>query len=201
MHLTDTILTFGYIGIFLVLFAESGFFLGFFLPGDSLLFALGIAASLGHFSIGTLIAVAVAAAILGDSFGYWSGKYFGEKLFRKADARFLKPVYVERTKVFYEKYGKKTIILSRFVPIVRTFAPILAGVAKMPYGIFLTYNIIGGIMWAAGILSLSYVLGKSIPGIENYLGYIIVAIIVVSFIPPVLEFLKEKKAQKKKASL
>src|SRR5947208_1596921 len=134
---TPYIIAFGYVGIFITLFAESGFLLGFFLPGDSLLFTVGILASQGYFSIGILIILGILAAILGDSFGYWMGSYFGPKLFNRKDSMFFKQEYVDRTEEFFKKYGVKTIILCRFVPIVRTFAPILAGMGSMRYRTFL----------------------------------------------------------------
>jgi membrane-associated protein len=196
MHLTDTILAFGYIGVFLTIFAESGFFLGFFLPGDSLLFTLGIAASLGHFNIGVLLILCIIAAIAGDSFGYWMGSFFGEKLFTKAHKRILRPEYLEKTQYFFQKYGRKTIIISRFVPIVRTFAPIFAGIGKMPYKTFLAFNVIGGVVWAGGVLSLSYYLGKKVPQVQEYLGVIIIVIIGVSLLPPLFEIYKTHRRSK-----
>lgn len=188
--LSDTIIAFGYVGIFITIFAESGFLLGFFLPGDSLLFTVGILASQGVFNIYYLIALCVAGAILGDSFGYYIGSTFGSRIFHKEESLFFKKAYVERTQQYFLKYGKKTIIVARFVPIVRTFAPIMAGVGKMEYKTFLNYNIIGGIIWAGGLLGISYFLGVRIPGIEDYLGYIIVFIIAVSFIPIIIDIVR-----------
>ena len=184
--------TLGYFGIFLVMFAETGFLLGFFFPGDSLLFVLGILASTGHFSIGLLFALVVVAVILGDSFGYWCGKKFGEAIFRKEDSFFFRKSYVENTRNFYERYGKKTIILARFVPIVRTFAPIMAGVGKMNYKTFFSYNVIGGVIWPSLMLFSGFYLGSTFPQIEKYLTEIILAIIFVSILPIVFEFFKKK---------
>ncbi|MDQ3076442.1 MAG: VTT domain-containing protein [bacterium] len=189
--LSDIIITFGYIGIFITIFAESGFLLGFFLPGDSLLFTLGILAAKGIFNIYYLIGLCIVAAIMGDSFGYYIGNKFGPRLFNREESFFFKKEYVERTQAFFLKHGKRTIIMARFVPIVRTFAPILAGVGKMDYKTFLSYNIIGGVVWAGGVLSIAYVLGTKIPGIEDYLGYIIVGIILVSVIPVVIDLLRK----------
>ncbi len=190
-NLSDIIITFGYVGVFITIFAESGFLFGFFLPGDSLLFTLGILSAQGIFNIYYLIGLCIVAAILGDSFGYYIGNRFGSRLFNKKDSLFFKKEYVERTQAYFLKYGKRTIIMARFVPIVRTFAPILAGVGKMDYKTFVSYNIVGGIVWAGGVLSIAYILGTKIPGIEDYLGYIIVGIILVSVIPVVIDLLRK----------
>ncbi len=191
-HITQFIIDFSYIGIFLTVFAESGFLLGFFLPGDSLLFTVGILASQGLFDIRLLIILAIAGAILGDTFGYYVGKVFGTRLFNRPDSWLFKKEYVERTEGFYKKYGKRTIIMARFVPIVRTFAPIMAGIGRMEYKVFLAYNVVGGIVWAGGLLAISYYLGTIFPGIEHYLTYIIIGIILLSVIPVALDFIRRK---------
>lgn len=183
-------------GIFAVgaiVFAESGLLIGFFLPGDSLLFTAGLLASQGYFSLPLLIAVCCVAAIVGDSAGYAIGARMGTRLFRNEQARFLKPHYVEQTKAFYAKHGNKTIVLARFVPIVRTLAPALAGVGQMPYRTFLAYNIIGGVLWGAGMPILGYILGQSIPNVDKYILPIVALIIVVSVIPPALEWWRERR--------
>src|SRR3989344_5511058 len=169
--------TLGTLGIIAIIFAESGLFFGFFLPCDSLLFTAGLVASQGYINIWVLLIGTSIAAVLGDSVGYAFGRKVGPKLFNKEDSRFFKKAYLERTKTFYERHGKKTIILARFIPIVRTFAPILAGVGGMNYGTFLMYNIIGGFGWTIGLLSLGYVLGKIIPNVDRYLLPIIFLII------------------------
>jgi membrane-associated protein len=198
MHsLTDLIVNAGYLAFFITIFAESGFLLGFFLPGDSLLFTAGILAANGIFNIYILIAGAIICAIAGDSFGYYFGKKAGDKLFSRPNSRFFKREYVEKTEAFYQKHGTKTIILARFVPIVRTFAPIMAGVGSMKYRIFLTYNVIGGVLWAGGILWVSYYLGTKIPNIEHYLEYIIIGIILVSVLPIAFEILRSRFKKKK----
>lgn len=186
--------TVGYIGLFLIIFAESGLFFGFFLPGDSLLFTAGLLASQGLFNIYILLTLFAIAAIIGDSVGYWFGKKVGPQIFNKEDSFFFQKKHIERTHNFYEKYGTKTIVLARFVPIVRTFAPILAGVGEMKYKIFLKYNIVGGLLWGVGITFIGYFLGSRVPNIENYLFYIIIAIIVTSFTPILFEFIKKKGA-------
>ncbi len=191
--LTSLIFSYGYIGLFLVIFAESGFLLGFFLPGDSLLFTAGILAAGGHFNIWILIPLCIAAAIGGDSFGYAWGNKFGPKIFKREDSLLFKKEYVERTKKFYEKYGKKTIIMARFVPVVRTFAPIFAGVGEMPYKTFISYNVVGGLFWPTLFLGAGYFLGQIFPNIERYLTLIVLFVAVVSFVPIVNEFLKHRK--------
>lgn len=183
--------TVGYVGLFLIIFAESGLFFGFFLPGDSLIFTAGLLASQGYFNIYILSTILAIAAITGDSVGYWFGKKIGPKIFNKEDSFFFNKKHIEKTRNFYEKYGSKTIILARFVPIVRTFAPILAGVGEMKYKTFLKYNIVGGLIWSVGFSFLGYLLGNTVPNIEKYLTYIIIGIIGVSFIPIIIEFLKE----------
>src|SRR3989344_2504382 len=180
MGLSDYIIGFGYLGITITIFAESGFLLGFFLPGDSLLFTVGLLASQGYFNIFILAILSTVAAVLGDNFGYYIGKKIGPSLFAREDSFFFKKKYVEDTQLFFEKHGKKTIILARFVPIVRTFAPILAGVGTMRYPTFIAYNVIGGILWCFGFLFVAFYLGRQFPGIEDYLAYIIGAIILIS---------------------
>ncbi|MFA6094705.1 MAG: VTT domain-containing protein [Candidatus Paceibacterota bacterium] len=194
--LQNIIIAFGYIGVFTAIFAESGFLLGFFLPGDSLLFTVGLLASTGVFNIWVLIVGCILAAILGDSFGYYIGKRIGPSLFTRDDSYIFKKKYLLQTQEFYEKYGKKTIVLARFVPIVRTFAPIIAGVGNMKYSTFITYNVIGGITWTTGFLLMGFLLGKTVPGIEQYMSLIIAGIIILSFMPIAWEFFKKSRQKK-----
>jgi len=182
----------GYIGLFLIIFAESGLFVGFFLPGDSLLFTAGFLASQEYLHIVPLVLLTFAAAILGDNFGYAFGKKVGPAIFNKEDSLLFHKDHLERASKFYEKYGGKTIILARFMPIVRTFAPILAGVGKMKYGEFFLYNFIGGLLWGLGMPLLGYFLGSTIPNIDKYLVPIVLFIIIASMLPPVWHFMKEK---------
>ncbi len=186
------IVAFGLIGIIFIIFAESGLFFGFFLPGDSLLFTAGLFASEGYLPLSILLIGTFLAAILGDNAGYWTGKKFGPALFVKDDSVFFKKQHISEAQHFYEKYGKKTIILSRFVPIVRTFAPIVAGIGNMEYKIFFTYNILGGFIWTFGLTLLGYFLGKNIPDIDKYLLPIILIIIFVSFLPALYHLFKRK---------
>lgn len=188
--------TLGTVGVIAIIFAESGLFFGFFLPGDSLLFTAGLLASQGYLSFWPLLFGSIVAAILGDSVGYTFGRKIGPKIFTREDSFFFKKAYIERTKAFYEKHGKKTIVLARFVPIVRTFAPILAGVGAMEYRSFLSYNIIGGLCWSAGLTLLGFVLGLTIPNVDHYILPIVLVIIVVSMIPNVVEFLRSRNSRK-----
>ncbi len=183
--------TAGYLGIFAVIFAESGLFIGFFFPGDSLLFTAGFLASQGYLQIGVLIALTVVAAIVGDSFGYAFGYRVGPMIFNREDSVIFHKDNLLYAQAFYEQYGKKTIILARFLPAVRTFAPILAGVGKMRYRTFLSYNIIGGAVWGIGVPALGYYLGRSIPNIDHYLLPIIGLIIVLSVLPTAFQILRE----------
>src|SRR3989344_3051585 len=171
-HLLDPkflITTIGLVGVFAIVFAESGLCFGFFLPGDSLLFTAGLLASQGHFNVLVLWLGCTVCAIVGDSVGYAFGKRVGLKLLTKEDSFFFRKEHIHRTETFYQKHGKKTIILARFVPIVRTFATILAGIGKMEYRTFLSYNICGGIGWTTVMIFLGYGLGSVIPGGDRYL--------------------------------
>ncbi|MDO8552764.1 MAG: VTT domain-containing protein [bacterium] len=180
----------GYPGLFAAVFAETGIFFMFFLPGSSMLFTAGLLASHGIFNVWVLLPLITFAAILGDSTGYWFGTKVGPALFKREDSRFFRKSHVEKTRAFYEKHGVLAIVLARFVPIVRTFAPILAGVAGMRYRTFLTYNIAGGILWGAGITFSGYFLGQTFPQVDHYITPIILVIIITSFIPLLKEWYK-----------
>lgn len=187
--------TLGLIGIIAIVFAESGLFFGFFLPGDSLLFTAGLFASQGYLSLPLLVIGSMIAAIVGDSVGYAFGKKIGPALFSREDSFFFHKKHALRAKAFYEKYGVKTIVLARFIPIVRTFAPIVAGIGEMKYKTFISYNVIGGIVWVALTTLGGYFLGTLFPQTEKYLHIIIVVIIVLSFIPVVVEYIQERRKQ------
>ena len=189
----DLLVTFGTIGLFLIVFAESGLFFGFFLPGDSLLFTAGLFAAQGTLNLPLILVGCFIAAVAGDQVGYVFGQRVGPALFKRPDSRLFKQEYVERARAFFEKHGPKTIVLARFVPIVRTFAPILAGVGRMQYLTFVSYNLIGGFLWAVGVTLLGYWLGNLIPDIDAYLLPIIALIIALSFIPIGLEWLKRRR--------
>ena len=173
----------GYFGVFAIVFAESGLFFGFFLPGDSLLFTAGLLAAEGYFSLAGLIILSFVAAVLGDSVGYWFGRRTGPMLFTREDTRFFKKSYVEKSHAYYEKHGPKTIIIARFIPIVRTFAPILAGVSGMTYKKFFMYNVVGGLIWTVSMPTLGYFLGTRIPHIDKYILPVALGIIVETYIP------------------
>ncbi|MDO8452232.1 MAG: VTT domain-containing protein [bacterium] len=194
-HLVTLIQTFGiwgYLIIFAIIFAESGLLFGFFFPGDSLLFTAGLFASQGGFNIYPLAAGCFIAAVAGDSVGYYTGHKFGKKLFRKEDSLLFHKDHLLKAEKFYEKHGGKTIILARFMPAVRTFAPIVAGIGSMKYSTFLSYNIFGGLFWAVGMSVAGYFLGTLIPDIDKYLLPIIVFIILASVAPAAYQIVKEK---------
>ncbi len=194
-HLSQVILEYGvwiYLLLFLIIFIETGLVAMPFLPGDSLLFAVGTFAAIGALNIGWTIFLLIAAAIIGDSLNYAIGKFVGPKVFYKEEARFFKKEYLERTRRFYEKYGNKTIVLARFVPIVRTFAPFVAGIGRMKYGLFLFYNVFGGALWVVTFTCGGYFFGN-IPVIKNNFSAVILAIIVLSVLPIILEFWKHHR--------
>ncbi len=181
-----------------MVFAESGLFFGFFLPGDSLLFSAGLIAASGFFDIKVLIVGCIIAAIFGDSIGYWMGKVMGPKLFYKDKGFFFKKKRIDDAEAFYKKHGIYTIVIARFIPIIRTFAPIVAGIGKMRYRTFISYNIIGGVLWVTLLISLGYFLGSLIPNPDTYILPIIVVIIFISLIPLIYKYIIESS---KKPSL
>ena len=185
--------TVGLVGIILIVFAETGLFFGFFFPGDSLLFTAGIFASQGFFNLEVLLIGCVIAAVLGDSVGYWSGKKYGRKLFERDSGFFFKKQRLYDAEAFYEKHGKLTIIIARFVPIIRTFAPIVAGIGKMHYGTFISYNVFGGVVWASGMILLGYFLGNLIPNPDKYILPIAGLIILISVVPILIKAFKVYK--------
>lgn len=187
----------GLVGVTAIIFAESGLFFGFFLPGDSLLFTAGFLASQGVVPIIPLVVLAIVAAILGDSIGYWFGRKVGPMIFTRPNSRWFSQKRVEEAHIFFEKYGPKSIILARFIPAVRTFTPILAGVGMMRYREFLTYNIVGGILWAGILPTLGYFLGAAVPGADRYVTYIVAFIIILSVLPIVLPMAKGWLAKNK----
>jgi membrane-associated protein len=189
------LVTFGTIGLFLIVFAESGLLIGFFLPGDSLLFTAGLFAAQGTLNLPLILVGCFIAAVAGDQVGYAFGKRVGPALFRRPNSRFFKQEYLEKAQSFFERHGAKTIVLARFVPIVRTFAPIVAGAGTMRYRTFAIYNVIGGLLWAMGVTLLGYLLGELIPDIDTYLLPIIAGIVLLSVIPIGLEWRKARKRQ------
>ena len=189
----EFIRTIGYLGVFAIIFAESGLLVGFFLPGDSLLFTAGFLASLNPpvFSLPVLLVGFFLAAVIGDSVGYAFGRRVGVKLFQRENSLLFNQKNILRAQAFYEKHGGKAIVLARFIPIVRTFAPIVAGIGTMHYPRFLAFNLVGGLLWAVGITLAGYFLGSAIPDIDRYLLPIVVLIVIVSVAPAVLHLLRE----------
>ena len=185
--------TLGLIGVLFIVYAESGLFFGFFFPGDSLLFTAGFLASQNYLNINFLAWGAFVCAVFGDSTGYWFGKKVGPKIFTKEDSFFFHKKHIEKAQNFYNKYGNKTIFLARFVPIVRTFAPIVAGVGQMKYKNFITYNLIGGFIWSFGMIFAGYFLGQTIPNVDKYILPIIIFIIIISFLPIIFEIWMSRK--------
>jgi membrane-associated protein len=196
-HLCDFIKDYGtwtYLILFVIVFCETGLVVTPFLPGDSLLFAAGAVAARGSLEAAWLLVLLSAAAIVGDTVNYWIGNYIGPRAF-SGEIRFLKQEYLDRTHRFYEKYGGKTIILARFVPIIRTFAPFVAGIGTMSYGRFIAYNFIGGIAWVAAFVWFGYFFG-SIPWVQDHFAAVVAAIIVISVMPMVVEFLKARSRRR-----
>ena len=192
-HLDQLVVSAGYAGLFVIVFSETGLLVGFFLPGDSLLVTAGLLASQGVLNIVMLNVLLVFAAILGDSTGYLIGHTAGPRLFKKEDSFFFKKEYLDRTHRFFEKHGGKTIVLARFVPIVRTFAPTVAGVGRMSYRQFLSFNILGGFLWVTGMTLIGYFLGRLVPDIEKHVHWVILAVILLSFYPILHEALRSQK--------
>jgi membrane-associated protein len=181
----------GYSGLFAIIFSETGLLIGFFLPGDSLLIAAGLLCQSNDFNLWTLIIILTVAAIIGDSVGFHIGKVLGKRLYTKKDSLFFKKKYILKAHVFYERHGGKTIILARFIPILRTFAPTVAGAARMSYKKFLMYNILGAFLWVWGLVLAGYYLGHSFgSSINNYMHIIILAIILLSISPAIIKFLQ-----------
>lgn len=182
-----------YLGIAFLIFIESGLLIGIFFPGDSILFAAGLLSSGGILSFWPLTFFTVIAAILGDSTGYWFGSKLGSTLFKREDSRFFKREYLRRTERFYQKYGGRAIVLARFVPVVRTIAPILAGASSMKYRKFISYNVIGGLLWDVGMISLGFFLGSLVPNSGKYALPFSLVIIVISFLPILLNLVRGKQ--------
>lgn len=199
----ESIIKYGGLSLLLfVVFAETGLFLGFFLPGDSLLFTAGLLAStkILNTNIFILILGVAIAAIIGNIVGYFFGKKVGISLYKKKKSLLFRPKHLIAAKNFYEKYGGIALILGRFIPIVRTFAPIIAGIIQVNYRDFLIYNISGAILWSGSVISAGYFLGKYVPGIENYLKYIVIFLIIITSIP-VIKLIYSKKFKKKSANI
>ncbi|MBI2031104.1 MAG: VTT domain-containing protein [Candidatus Levybacteria bacterium] len=196
MDLIKILPVIGYLGIFGIIFAETGLLIGFFLPGDSLLFTAGFLASQNIFDIKILVLITFSAAVIGDSVGYSIGKHYGRRLFHKRESFWFHPDHLLKAENFYEKHGKKTIVIARFVPVIRTFAPIVAGIGKMEYKSFLFYNVIGGITWAVMLPILGFFFGNLIPDVDKYLIPVVGLIIILSILPQAIQILKSREMRK-----
>jgi membrane-associated protein len=183
----------GYLLLVAIVFAETGLLIGCFLPGDSLLITAGLLAAAGHLNIWWINVLLIAAAIIGDSVGYAIGARLGPRIFTREKSLLFNPQHVLRTRHFYEKYGPKTIVIARFVPIIRTFAPVLAGVGMMEYRRFLTYNVLGGIGWVASMSWAGYLLGQAVPNISRHMHVLVIVIIVLSCVPIAVEVYRERR--------
>jgi membrane-associated protein len=199
-HLLDLTQQYGvwvYAILFLIIFFETGLVVTPFLPGDSLLFAVGSLAALQALDFGTVLILLAIAAILGDTVNYWIGARVGPQVFTQKHTRFFKKEHLDRTHAFYEKYGGKTIVIARFVPIIRTFAPFVAGIGSMTYSRFLLYNVVGALLWVVGLTTAGYFFGN-LPVVKKNFTLVILAIIVISILPGVIEFLRQRSVSARK---
>jgi len=191
--LDDLIRWGGYLVLVGIVFAETGLLVGFFLPGDSLLITAGLVAAAGGLNVWWLNALLILAAVTGDSVGYAIGVRLGPRLFTRPKSLLFNPRHIERTRAFYARHGAKTIVIARFVPIIRTFAPVVAGVGQMEYRRFLFYNVAGGVGWVTSMTWAGYFLGRVIPNIADYIHLVVVIVIVLSVIPIVVEIVRERR--------
>ncbi|HQU91057.1 MAG TPA: VTT domain-containing protein [Pyrinomonadaceae bacterium] len=206
--LIDTLLgLFGnwvYVALWFVIFAETGLAVGFFLPGDSLLVVSGLFAAAGKLNVWLVLIAFFLGSVIGDSTGYWTGRVMGKTLFNREDSFIFKPSRVQKAHAFFEKYGPKTVILARFVPIVRTFAPIVIGAAEMPYSKFVTYSILGGLLWINSMVLAGYFLGGVIENalgikLEDHIEKVVIVVVFLSLLPPMIEFVKHRLGKKEEA--
>jgi membrane-associated protein len=201
-HLSEVIQRYGattYLLLFLIVFLETGLVVTPLLPGDSLLFAAGTFAAMGHLRLWWLFLILCAAAILGDTVNYAIGARLGPRVFHFPKSRFFNPEHLKKTHAFYEKYGGKTIVIARFVPIVRTFAPFVAGIGQMSYWQFLSYNVVGGVLWVSICLFSGYFFGN-LPVVKKNFSVVVIAIVLISLLPAVIEYLKHRAEAKRKAA-
>src|SRR5687767_3587120 len=203
--LTTKGLAFTYAGLILIVFAETGLAVGFFLPGDSLLVVAGLFAAAGKLNVFFLLFSLFVAAVVGDAVGYYSGLKLGPRIFTRKKSLFFRPSHLEKAHAFYEKYGGKTIIIARFVPIVRTFAPIVAGAAQMSYRQFAVYNIVGGFLWVFSMILGGYFLGSAVESafgikLEDHIEKVVVVVVLLSLTPPLYEYLKSRREKARAAA-
>ena len=190
-----------YAGLFFIVFAETGLAVGFFLPGDSLLVVSGLFARAGKLDVNLVLIAFFFGSMIGDSTGYWTGRLMGARLFNREDSRLFKPSRIEAASAFFAKYGPKTVVLARFMPIVRTFAPMVVGASRMPYGRFLTYSFFGSLLWISSMVLSGYFLGGVVENalgikLEQHIEKVVVFVVVLSLLPPAIEYLKHRRASK-----
>jgi membrane-associated protein len=190
-----------YLGLWFVVFAETGLAVGFFLPGDSLLVVSGLFAAAGKLNVALVLLAFFLGSVLGDSTGYWTGRFMGKTLFNRESSRLFKPSRVEKAHAFFEKYGVKTVILARFVPIVRTFAPLVVGAAEMSYAKFLAFSVIGGLLWISSMVLAGYFLGGVIERalnirLEDHIEKVVIVVVAISLLPPLIEYLRHRFGKK-----
>lgn len=193
-----------YLGLWFVIFAETGLAVGFFLPGDSLLVVSGLFAAANKLNVWLVMLAFFLGSVIGDSTGYWTGRVMGKTLFNRESSRIFKPSRVEKAHAFFEKYGVKTVILARFVPIVRTFAPLVVGAAEMPYSRFLPFSIIGGLLWICSMVLAGYFLGGLVESalnikLEDHIEKVVIVVVAVSLLPPLIEYLRHRYAKRSEA--
>ena len=188
----------GYVGLTSIIFAETGLLIGFFLPGDSLLVTAGLLASQPQFGLNVWLlgGLLTVASILGNAVGYAIGRASGPRLFRREESLFFKPRYLRQAHAFYERHGGKTVIIARFMPIVRTFVPVVAGAAAMEYGKYTYYNVVGGLLWIWSLLLIGYFLGRYIPGIDSHIEKLIIVVVALSLMPALIAWVKAKRRQR-----
>ncbi len=195
---------FVYVGLVFIVFAETGLAVGFFLPGDSLLVVAGLFAATGKLNVAVLLSTLFVAAVVGDALGYYTGATMGPKLFRRQKSLLFRPSHLQRAHEFYEKYGGKTIIIARFVPIVRTFAPIVAGAAQMPYRKFVVFNVVGGFLWVFSMILAGYYLGTLLRdklgiNLDEHIEWVVIIVVFLSLLPPIIEYLKSRREKRRAA--
>lgn len=200
-QITDWAIRVGYIALFAIIFSETGLMLGFFLPGDSLLVTAGLFAARGEFDIRVIIPLLIVAAVSGNTTGYTIGRRAGRPLFDRPQSRLFRRDHLVKTQAFYDKYGGITIILAQFMPFARTFAPVVSGVAAMPYRRFATFNVTGAILWITSMSLVGYFLGKSIPGIEKHIEYVVAIVVIVSVLPLVIKYTQHKLKQRRETGM
>jgi len=198
-QITDWAIRVGYIALFAIIFSETGLMLGFFLPGDSLLVTAGLFAARGEFDIRVIIPLLIVAAVSGNTTGYTIGRRAGRPLFDRPQSRLFRRDHLLKTQAFYDKYGGITIILAQFMPFARTFAPVVSGVAAMPYRRFATFNVTGAVLWITSMSLVGYFLGRSIPGIEKHIEYVVAIVVIASVLPLVIKYTQHKLKQRREA--